>query len=64
MDYGVPLGHRFRALKLWFVMRSFGREGLAAIIREHVRLARRGELPVSESVRILREIASERKSET
>ncbi len=39
MDYGVPLGHRFRALKLWFVMRSFGREGLAALIREHVRLA-------------------------
>ena len=40
MDYGVPLGRRFRALKLWFVMRSFGREGLAAAIREHCRLAR------------------------
>jgi aromatic-L-amino-acid decarboxylase len=39
MDYGVPLGRRFRALKLWFVMRSYGREGLAAVIREHVRLA-------------------------
>jgi aromatic-L-amino-acid decarboxylase len=39
MDYGVPLGRRFRALKLWFVMRSYGREGLAALIREHVRLA-------------------------
>jgi aromatic-L-amino-acid decarboxylase len=39
MDYGVQLGRRFRALKLWFVMRSFGREGLASIIREHVRLA-------------------------
>jgi aromatic-L-amino-acid decarboxylase len=39
MDYGVQLGRRFRALKLWFVMRSFGREGLANIIREHVRLA-------------------------
>jgi aromatic-L-amino-acid decarboxylase len=39
MDYGVPLGHRFRALKLWFVMRSYGREGLAEILREHVRLA-------------------------
>jgi len=40
MDYGVPLGRRFRALKLWFILRSYGREGLAAIIREHVRLAR------------------------
>jgi aromatic-L-amino-acid decarboxylase len=39
MDYGVALGRRFRALKLWFVMRSFGREGIADIIREHVRLA-------------------------
>ena len=38
-DYGVPLGRRFRALKLWFVMRSYGREGLAAVIREHVRMA-------------------------
>ena len=40
MDYGVPLGRRFRALKLWFVMRSYGHEGLAAMVREHVRLAR------------------------
>ena len=40
MDYGVPLGRRFRALKLWFMLRSFGREGLASMIREHVRLAR------------------------
>lgn len=39
MDYGVQLGRRFRALKLWFVMRYFGREKLAAMIREHVRLA-------------------------
>ena len=39
MDYGVPLGRRFRALKLWFVLRSYGREGLAAMIRCHVALA-------------------------
>ena len=39
MDYGVSLGRRFRALKLWMVMRAFGHEGLAARIREHVRLA-------------------------
>ena len=31
MDYGVPLGHRFRALKLWFVLRYFGRERMAGI---------------------------------
>jgi len=39
-DYGVQLGRRFRALKLWMVLRYFGREGLAARIREHCRLAR------------------------
>jgi aromatic-L-amino-acid/L-tryptophan decarboxylase len=39
MDYGVSLGRRFRALKLWMVLRAFGQEGVAARIREHVRLA-------------------------
>jgi aromatic-L-amino-acid decarboxylase len=39
MDYGIQLGRRFRALKLWFVMRYFGREGLQARLREHCRLA-------------------------
>jgi aromatic-L-amino-acid decarboxylase len=39
MDYGVSLGRRFRALKLWMVIRAFGHEGLAARIREHVLLA-------------------------
>jgi len=39
-DYGIQLGRRFRALKLWMVMRYFGQEGLAARIREHCRLAR------------------------
>ncbi|MBP1619723.1 MAG: amino acid decarboxylase [Acidobacteria bacterium] len=41
MDYSFQLGRRFRALKLWFVFRHFGTTGLAARIREHVRLARR-----------------------
>jgi aromatic-L-amino-acid decarboxylase len=40
MDYGLQLGRRFRALKAWMVWRTFGREGLAARIREHLRLAR------------------------
>jgi aromatic-L-amino-acid decarboxylase len=39
MDYGVQLGRRFRSIKLWFVMRYFGREGLVARLREHCRLA-------------------------
>ena len=39
MDYGVALGRRFRALKLWMVIRSYGVEGLASVIREHIRLA-------------------------
>ena len=39
MDYGVQLGRRFRALKLWMIFRSFGRERMAEMIREHIRLA-------------------------
>ncbi|MEN8375107.1 MAG: pyridoxal-dependent decarboxylase [Gemmatimonadota bacterium] len=39
MDYGISLGRRFRALKLWFVLRYFGARGLAERIGEHVRLA-------------------------
>ncbi len=38
-DYGVQLGRRFRALKLWMIIRYFGHEGLAARISEHCRLA-------------------------
>ena len=38
MDWGVPLGRRFRALKLWMVIRYFGHRGLAAHIRKHVAL--------------------------
>src|SRR6266699_3441570 len=40
MDYGVQLGRRFSALKAWVVWRAFGREGLAARIRDHLRLAK------------------------
>lgn len=40
MDYGVQLGRRFRALKAWMVWRTFGRAGIAARIREHMRLAK------------------------
>jgi aromatic-L-amino-acid decarboxylase len=38
-DWQVPLGRRFRALKLWFVMRSYGTDGLRAHIRAHVAAA-------------------------
>jgi aromatic-L-amino-acid decarboxylase len=41
MDYGVPLGHRFRGLKLWFILRYFGRERLQQILRVHMEWARR-----------------------
>lgn len=40
MDYGIQLGRRFRSIKLWFVLRYFGREGIIARLSEHVRLAR------------------------
>jgi aromatic-L-amino-acid/L-tryptophan decarboxylase len=36
MDYGIPLGRRFRSLKLWFVLRYYGHDGLAEVIREQV----------------------------
>ena len=39
MDYGIQLGRRFRALKLWMVIRMFGVEGLQEAIRKHIRLA-------------------------
>ncbi len=39
MDYGVSLGRRFRALKLWFVIRYFGAAGIRARLAEHIRLA-------------------------
>jgi aromatic-L-amino-acid decarboxylase len=41
MDYGIALGHRFRGLKLWFVLRYFGRERLQQILRSHIEWAQR-----------------------
>lgn len=40
-DWGVPLGRRFRALKLWSVMRMFGVEGLREKVRSHIKIAAR-----------------------
>ena len=38
-DWQIPLGRRFRALKLWFVLRSYGTEKLKAYLRHHISLA-------------------------
>lgn len=38
-DWGIPLGRRFRALKLWFVIRSFGVKGLQDKLKHHLTLA-------------------------
>jgi aromatic-L-amino-acid decarboxylase len=40
MDTGVQLGRRFRALKLWMILRHFGAEQIRSVLREHMRLAR------------------------
>ena len=39
-EYSLALGRRFRSLKLWFVLRYFGREGITRILRAHLKLAR------------------------
>jgi aromatic-L-amino-acid decarboxylase len=39
-DWGIQLGRRFRALKLWFVLRSYGLEGIRQRFRHHIALAR------------------------
>ena len=50
-DWHVPLGRRFRSLKLWFVLRHYGAEGLRRYIRDHVRLAKELEERVAEDDR-------------
>jgi aromatic-L-amino-acid decarboxylase len=47
-DWGVPLGRRFRALKLWSVIRSYGTDGLRDKIRYHIRIASRLSEMISE----------------
>ena len=49
MDTGVQLGRRFRALKLWMILRHFGADGLRAVLRTHVDLARKFAAWVDES---------------
>jgi aromatic-L-amino-acid decarboxylase len=49
MDYGIQLGRRFRAIKLWFVLRYFGSTGLAARISHHIELAQQFARWVDES---------------
>ena len=41
MDFGVPMGRRFRALKLWMVMEHYGIERMRAVIRDHVAWAKK-----------------------
>jgi aromatic-L-amino-acid decarboxylase len=50
-DWGIPLGRRFRALKLWFVIRHFGVKGLQEKIRSHIALAREFESWILEDER-------------
>ncbi len=54
-DWGIQLGRRFRALKLWFVIRNFGVEGLKEKIRQHLELTKwlQGEMLGSENFEIL-----------
>ncbi|KAF7493090.1 Tyrosine decarboxylase [Sarcoptes scabiei] len=55
--WGIPLSRRFRSLKLWFVIRNYGIDGLQKYIREHVRLAKRFEKLVRQDDRF--EVANE-----
>ncbi len=49
-DWGIPLGRRFRALKLWFVIRSYGVTQLQEKIREHIRMAKWFETQIIEQL--------------
>lgn len=51
--WGIPLSRRFRALKLWFVIRNYGVEGLQAYIRNHVRLAKLFEQRIKQDQRFM-----------
>ena len=55
MDYGIQLGRRFRALKLWMIMEHYGIERLRAVIRDHVGFAQRlaSELTKRDDVELL-----------
>ena len=46
-DWGIPMGRRFRALKLWFVIRNYGLEGIRTRLREHIALAANLEQEIS-----------------
>lgn len=49
-DWGIQLGRRFRALKLWFVLRSYGLEGLQDKIRFHIKLAEKFENFINDDI--------------
>lgn len=51
-DWGIPLGRRFRALKLWFVLRNYGIKGLQEKLRQHINLAKTLEKEMTEDSRI------------
>jgi len=50
-DWGIQLGRRFRALKLWFVIRHYGISGIRAMVREHVEMARQFSTWIAEDPR-------------
>ena len=52
-DWGIPLGRRFRALKLWFVMRYFGRDGIERVLRAHIAMAQRLAKLVDNEVKVI-----------